>query len=723
MEFKIHKLFIENFMAHEKSFIDFDKFSSALIVGVINNNNDFSNAAGKSTIFKALEYCFFNKAEVNLNKLIREGADNCSVTIDFSTDKSYRLTRRRNIKNTTEVLLFELHDLNLDIQITENSQYLKPLSGRRDKDTDKEIYNLTKLNYKTFRTINHFVQNDFEGIPSATPEKRRQILKEILNLSIYPKLEKIAKDKFNNIQKEIYALNSIKNNISYNKQEEYSIKQLIPLLSEQIKDLNQEILISKKEYDDLNNIKINISKSISNDIANINSCKLEIENCEKSKSNNLIKIKELSEQIKSNNVEGKLIISEVKDLKNQIVEVSEFKISQLTKDIDLLNEKINQSNFDIKQIILCIEDLKTPMPEDGNCKICRSILTEEYKENCSKQLKESLLLKNKELISVRSENAGYIEKLNAFKKELSNLHFLIKNNESLNNKIHKLNLSAKSKKEIIQVLKNNLKDCELELEEVDKKLNSCNLKLNSLSDVSLIKFEKELEDISSKIEDVKNININKEKKLFELKTSLVINEENLNSLLKAKEKINEIEEKLSSLNSDIKIYPDIISSFSSKGIPSQIINKKLNDIQHESNEFLNILKPEIQIQFITEKEVKKEQEEVLEIMYFINGREREYSQLSGAQKVSVTFALKLGISQILQKSMGVDSRLLLIDEIDQCLDGAGIDAFYNVLRKLQSHYKIMTITHNEKLKNKFNESEVIIVRQDRDGISRASILI
>ena len=57
------------------------------------------------------------------------------------------------------------------------------------------------------------MQNDFSGLPTATPEKRKALLKEVLNLVVYSKLEKIAKDKSNSLLKEIDKLKILIDNL------------------------------------------------------------------------------------------------------------------------------------------------------------------------------------------------------------------------------------------------------------------------------------------------------------------------------------------------------------------------------------------------------------------------------------------------------------------------------------------------------------------------------
>ena len=111
---------------------------------------------------------------------------------------------------------------------------------------------------------------------------------------------------------------------------------------------------------------------------------------------------------------------------------------------------------------------------------------------------------------------------------------------------------------------------------------------------------------------------------------------------------------------------------------------------------------------------------LIDINYLINGKERQYDQLSGAQKVAVTFSLKLGLSFILQKIVGTDIKFLLLDEIDQSLDKAGVDAFADIVKFFQKDFTILVITHNDRLKDKFQHA--ILVEQDINMVSRAKVV-
>src|SRR5580693_1836682 len=105
---RIKRLYIKDYFCYSHAFIDFEEFSSALIVGKKENNDDVSNGVGKTTIFKAIEYAFFNHADVNLENIIRDEEDLCSITVDFNVnDQNYRVTRTRTHKGTTDLTLFK----------------------------------------------------------------------------------------------------------------------------------------------------------------------------------------------------------------------------------------------------------------------------------------------------------------------------------------------------------------------------------------------------------------------------------------------------------------------------------------------------------------------------------------------------------------------------------------------------------------------------------------
>jgi DNA repair exonuclease SbcCD ATPase subunit len=207
-----------------------------------------------------------------------------------------------------------------------------------------------------------------------------------------------------------------------------------------------------------------------------------------------------------------------------------------------------------------------------------------------------------------------------------------------------------------------------------------------------------------------------------LNATIAVIQHNVDQKKKDQIKLTELTKSVAELDVKSAMYPSVLQAFSSSGIPNLIIQNVLDDLQLEANALLSQLKPGLQLSFFVEKIIEKtgDSADTLDINYHINGKERYYEQLSGAQKLAVAFSLKLGLSFLLHKMIGTDIRFLLLDEIDQSLDKASVDAFADIVKFFQKDFTILVITHNDRLKDKF--SHAILVEQDIKMVSRAKVV-
>ena len=53
---------LKNFLSHDESEIDFEKFNTALIMGAFDGDPERSNGAGKSVLFEAITWALFGKS-------------------------------------------------------------------------------------------------------------------------------------------------------------------------------------------------------------------------------------------------------------------------------------------------------------------------------------------------------------------------------------------------------------------------------------------------------------------------------------------------------------------------------------------------------------------------------------------------------------------------------------------------------------------------------------
>jgi DNA repair exonuclease SbcCD ATPase subunit len=245
------------------------------------------------------------------------------------------------------------------------------------------------------------------------------------------------------------------------------------------------------------------------------------------------------------------------------------------------------------------------------------------------------------------------------------------------------------------------------------------LKNSSIEEANNI--QKQIEQAKKQLEII-NMDISqRNKEISHINSTKAVIQYNINQSTKNALKQKDLKDNLVKQENALKIYQHVIQAFSAVGIPNLIIQNVLDDLQIEANNLLSQLKPGLQLSFVIEKtKGDGTQDDTLEINYLMNGKPRDYEQLSGAMKLSVIFSLKLGLSFLLQKMIGTDIKFLLLDEIDQPLDKASVDAFADIVKFFQKDFKILVITHNDRLKDKF--SHAILVDQDINMVSKAQVV-
>jgi DNA repair exonuclease SbcCD ATPase subunit len=736
------RLYIENFMCYDRAYIDFTQFSVALVVGKIEGNDSYSNGVGKTSIFKAIEYVLFNQADVNLENIVRDDASACRIVLDFTIgDQEYRISRSRTKKGSSDLTLLQrnttagseeevYHSISGDeynpyLDKKETKKYWKDLSGSRASDTEKDLFKLVKFNRKSFRSTIHFPQKDMEGLPTATPEKRKSILKEALNLGIYSKLEKIAKDKSNALAKDIEKTQILLEALGDPQVE-------IVALSSQLEESEKVIVERQSQLDELS-LEMNGYKNKINDLTTLHS-NLESKfesllsrektiNSEKSRVE--ISVKEYLSK-KSNVIKAaQELIEEIKDLKKiqvKLVAIDFSQIEILGEKVATLKEQVTCHNVEIKNNMEAYEDLKVPLPSGSVCKNCRKPMTDKDRkdhklhiaqemEACQNNIKKA----KKSIVDLNAEILTHQQTINSLSLSKNQL-------EGLNTKITAKSKEITDKKALHEEYTNlhakfvgELAEKNLELEQIAEELKNSSLEEAKTIQLQITAENQKVNVLTAKINALL-------KELTHFNNSKAVISHSIEQKKKDQDKKQELSNKKINLNEVFAAYPSVLQAFSTTGIPNLIIQTVLDDLQVESNNLLAQLKPGLQLSFFVEKTVEKtgDQADTLDIKYTINGKERYYEQLSGAMQLAVAFSLKLGLSFLLQKMIGTDIKFLLLDEIDQSLDKASVDAFADIVKFFQKEYTILVITHNDRLKDKF--SHAILVEQDLNMVSRAKVV-
>lgn len=734
------RLYVRDYMCYDDAYVDFNEFSAALIVGKAENNNEISNGVGKTTIFRSIEYALFNYADVNLENVIRDDSDKCSVTFDFIVaGQEYRVTRTRTRKGTSDLTLYSrtanvgsdieaLHTIkgNRYIPIEDKEQkYWKDISGRRAADTEKELAKLIKINLKTFRIFVHFMQHDFGGLTTATPEKRKLILKDALSLVIYSKLEKIAKEKASALTKEADRFKILIESLG-------DPDQAITMLSRRLLETDEEITNRADNVATWEAALAQLNKKVSklvHEHANLESkfsnllTKEQTLNAEKTRTET--SIKEYTTK-KFNIIQAaKETVAELKELEEtqfKIIELDFHKIDILSEQIMSNKEKIAQLSLTIQNDMARSEKLKKPIPPYGECEECRQPITAEHRTICQKKLRVEYDEKVDNIRNCKKQITDLSAENNVYQQDINRLTLSKQHLESINNKIATRKKEVADKHALHDEYKALLDKFTQELENKIKELDDVAKELQKSSILEAKTIEKQIREEKEIVRYTETQLGLANKEFVHFSSGKAVIQHELNQKTEEKRKKLEHTKTLVELEAKLKMYPTVIQAFSSTGIPNLIIQNVLDDLQIEANNLLSQLKPGLQLSFVIEKTVEKtgDQADTLDIHYTVNGKKRYYENISGAMQLAVNFSLKLGLSFLLQKLSGVDVKFLLLDEIDQSLDKASVDFFADIVKFFQKDYTILVITHNDRLKDKF--SHAILVEQDINMVSRARVV-
>lgn len=723
-------------MCHSKSFIDFNQFSAALIIGTIENNELFSNGAGKSSIFRAIEYVLFNQLDFPMERAIRDDMDFCKVTFDFIiNDIEYRVVRKRSKKSSDLTFLQRTtadgddayHTADFDPLMDKDliKKYWKDLSGSRVSDTERDLFKLIRLNPKSYRSTQHFIQNETAGLATTTPEKRKAILKDALNLIIYAKLEKIAKDKNNFLVKEIEKLSILFDTLG---QPEEDIIKLSEQLSTTLDALLSAESLHKEEAAKLIDHTEKL-RALNEELSNV-----------ASKSTDLISQKNLllADKIKSENSfkeyhtkksniakQATELVESLKTLKEEHKKLTSYdysQISNLEQEIDVLKSKVAHQNASIKLTLEKYEDLKIPLPTGSSCKACRKSMTDIDRENHKKHINLEMQECQINIAESKKQLAELNTSVGKNQQMLSLLQTSKQRLEIVDSQILNKDKELAEKRELYNDYVTLWKKFEGDVKTTTAKLLEIDEQLTCSPSQETDNINVKIKNENSIIQDITNKTNSFNKEIAHHSANKAVLMHTLEQKNLDKIKYLDLKNKLEKLKEEQSIYPYTLQAFSTTGIPNLIIQNVLEDFQNEANTLLSQLNPKLQLSFSVEKTIEKtgDQADTLEINYFLNGKPRYHAQLSGAQQLAVTFSLKIGLAFVLQKIMGVNIKLLLLDEVDQSLDKATIDYYADIIKFFQKDFTVLAITHNDRLKDKF--SHAILVEQDINMVSTAKVI-
>lgn len=711
------RICLEDFMSHRLTDIDCTQFKSALVVGRFRNDPRKAMGVGKSNIFKAIEYVLFGETQVKLDKLIRHGCDKCKVTFEFEVnDQAYRVVRSRFRKNAKS-------DLRMYHKVGDE---WVDVTQKTSTETEQELAKIVKISHVAFRNSILFAQADLHGLASVTPRERKAMLKEPLQISIYNKYEKIAKEKSSSVIKSVEKCKTLIEGIGNPTEDLIKLREQQKGMQEQLACYEQQQIDFRTKLEELKNTLASLQKSNVIDIEELQRLLSKTQQDKKALND---KIKAANTFLNQNDTKLETTTQELGKAKEALFKLEEshqFLINTVVRsraDIKEDISKMTNKEIDGKAYISRLQSDKVKfsktIPDGDICEHCNQPVSKEHRQTCEEKRKKDLT----ETISALEKYTGVLEAVRTKRIKYENELLQFDTRESsITNTSNKISSKKKEIEQYDGLLKQLAETIELRKVELKGLIESQILlatqetsliaqveeykKSSILSEIGKVKqevlaFEAQAKSLSQKISG--------------LHVSLGMVSEKISSKEKDEVKLVELQASLAEKERELSMRLKVQQAFSSSGIPTMIINTILDDLQIVANDLLSQVRPGIEIVFLVAKTKSDgQQEDTLDITYRINGVDHEYEQISGGQKVIIALCLKLALSLIIQHRIGVDIKFLMLDEVDSQFDESALEAFVEVIRKWQDKFTIFVITHNKDLKDKFRHA-ILVEGDDVNG--------
>ena len=686
VDFEILELEWSNLFNYgEGNRIDFTNYSG--ITGIYGRN--FS---GKSSIVDSLLYTIYNSISknsrknlniINNNKTAGHGKvkirrGNKVYTIKRETSKYLKRLKGSETVEAKTVVDFKCWDV-----ITEKEE---SLNGLTRADTDKNIM-------KYFGSIEDFLITSMSsqlGALSFINEgstRRKEILAKFLDLEIFDKKFKTAREDAAEIKAEIKVLDVVdyaerlkearkellNNEAQAMKRKNHctSLKKTIGVLQSDILELEDQIDSAPTEIIDI----VNIRRSISQKKQKLLSYEKEI-----------INKKEDNEKNKSKIIKANEFITKFDE---NYLSTQKRKYLELEQQLNIISSQISDSDTKLSQSQKQVELLKE-VPcgsEFSHCKFIRGAY--EAKNKIS-------------LIQIGKD-------ANQSKSGILNDEMTQLNIESVNRDLEKFEELVN----LAKILENQIPTDELLIENLSSKKLIEKHDLNELEDK-----ERFYNDNREVIEDLESIIKNKNQKKISLRESNKNLEDCEIELLRlyklhgfSEHRIENLEsekEKCENLKNDHEAHDLYMRCMHPNGIAYNIIKKSLPTINSEISKILaNVV--DFQVFFETD-------DNRLDI--YIQQPDRDPSPLemaSGAEKTVAAMAIRLAFTNI---SSLPKSQLFILDEPGTALDADRMEGFVRIMEITTSIFRsVILISHLDNLKD---AADSIITIEKKDGYANVT---
>jgi DNA repair exonuclease SbcCD ATPase subunit len=678
------RLKMKNFFSHKDSEIDFSMFNSALLIGNTEGNYSKSNGSGKSAVFEAILWCLFNKSRAAMmDDIIRWGEKTCSVDLEFShNDVRYMVTRIRNRINSTSSVEFFI--LGKD-GIWQNS------SCSTSGDTNLKIEEVIKLDYKTFINSVYFRQNDISEFAECDPSKKKEILKSIVDISRWDDYEKGARKKVRDINSECKVLRGAISDyddvtarladtalqIGESEKNATSLKSRYQSFVDEIGSLDSKYALLKKSLD------TNTYDRVIDDLKKLN---LEKESLANKKL--LVETSAKGYDVDKISLEKDTGELEAKLLGRSILPVEDGRIDSLRAQ--LIHFKVKKSSS--QEVIKALDEREILV---GECYTCEQPISDEVHSRLKCDHDDRRILYTEQFSEANDKILSLEGQLEA---SLSA--------EKENAEIQRITAQVDSVQYKLNLIKDSLKKELTTLGTVDDKLSQVLFKITNNMDVLESIKNDDFQSLRLKLKELKRDRDDTKDLISEQDKEAGRLAERHSVLSQRESKMQKDKKKISKKLKRASLFEKLGKMFGKGGIQTILLDFVIEDLEDTSNGILASICNEPSIIVLDTQRPGADGVSIIETLDLKvrkDGHLQNFKSLSGGEKFRISLALRVALSDISSRYGGSSLEFLLLDEVNSPLDRYGVETlFVSVIKSLEDRYKILVITHDESLKEKFD---------------------
>lgn len=218
--------------------LDFTGFSLACISG--------SNGAGKSSLLDAITWSLFGQARKRDDSIINTSPDvsTAEVIFEFEYERNIYRVQRTARREKTNQLEFQMLQPTPD----DAAQVWKPLTESTQRDTQKRIEQILRMDYETFINASFFLQGQADLFTQQRPSDRKRILGSILGLEAWETYRQNTADRRKEIETQVGSLQGRLKEITAELGEEKTRRERLRELEDELSRLvetrkNQEVVL------------------------------------------------------------------------------------------------------------------------------------------------------------------------------------------------------------------------------------------------------------------------------------------------------------------------------------------------------------------------------------------------------------------------------------------------------------------------------------------------